>query len=81
MNDFLISLRVQIYKRPLRLNVIAFYPERPKWDQNPTYGSPILYYISYGSPPQDGFTQVESMELSSSPAFSGNPLNNKLKLP
>ena len=42
-------------KRPLRLNILAFCPEHPKWDQNPKFtpltkrrASPPL---SYGSPP------------------------------
>ena len=32
-----IYLRVQPYKRSLRLNTMTFCPEHPKWDQNPKF--------------------------------------------
>ena len=47
--NFLIFLRVQPYKRLLRLNIMVFCPEHPKRDQNPKF-TPLSATTSIPTP-------------------------------
>ena len=60
--NFLIFLRVQPYKRLLRLNIMVFCPEHPKRDQSlkfiplsETTSIPPLLYAEYPPPPRGIF--------------------------
>ena len=68
-NNFIIFLRVQPLKRPLRLNIMAFCPEHPKRDQNLKFTplsettripAPFIWESSPPPPPGDECSHSES---------------------